>query len=196
MPQQLSCPNCGSPIAFGVRFCGNCGTGLSWPTQQQTQQSIFKRHQSGFSQENNVSAYIEYVCSHCGGRTAFTWEFGVLQTEEDFFLIPSETTFKLPIIVLHADEQVNLSVVNICDKKGDKLVPVTSKRREQIITLFPCAHCPNETGFICGVAVVLDAQKRLLLARSSEPQDVYGLPVVILMHDGKGNLSIKGIYHT
>ena len=37
MPQQLSCPNCGSPIAFGVRFCGNCGTGLSWPTQQQVQ---------------------------------------------------------------------------------------------------------------------------------------------------------------
>jgi hypothetical protein len=34
MSQQLSCPNCGSPVTFGVRFCGNCGTGLSWPTQQ------------------------------------------------------------------------------------------------------------------------------------------------------------------
>jgi len=35
MSQQVSCPNCGSPVAFGVRFCGNCGTGLNWPTQQQ-----------------------------------------------------------------------------------------------------------------------------------------------------------------
>jgi DNA-directed RNA polymerase subunit RPC12/RpoP len=196
MSQQLSCPNCGSSVAFGMRFCGNCGTGLNWPVQQQIQQSIFKRHQSGFSQKSDVSAYTEYVCPHCGGRTAFTWEFGVLQTEEDFFLIPSEPAFKLPIIMLHADKQVNLSVMGIYDKEGDKLVPITSKRHEQIITLFPCAHCPNRTGFICGVAVVLDDQKRLLLMRSSEPQDIYGLPVVILMRDGKGNLSIKGIYHT
>lgn len=37
MSQRLSCPNCGSPVAFGARFCGNCGTGLSWSTQQQLQ---------------------------------------------------------------------------------------------------------------------------------------------------------------
>jgi len=40
MSQQLSCPNCGSPVAFGVMFCGNCGTQLNWPTQQQIRQPM------------------------------------------------------------------------------------------------------------------------------------------------------------
>jgi hypothetical protein len=34
MQQGYQCPNCGAQIAFGVRFCGNCGIELSWPTQQ------------------------------------------------------------------------------------------------------------------------------------------------------------------
>lgn len=35
MQQWYQCPNCGAPVAFGARFCGNCGTQLNWPTQQQ-----------------------------------------------------------------------------------------------------------------------------------------------------------------
>ena len=35
MQQMYSCPNCGSPVAFGAGFCTNCGISLSWPTQQQ-----------------------------------------------------------------------------------------------------------------------------------------------------------------
>ena len=35
MQQQYRCPNCGTPVAFGVRFCGNCGTQFNWSTQQQ-----------------------------------------------------------------------------------------------------------------------------------------------------------------
>lgn len=34
MQQPYQCPNCGYPVAFGARFCGNCGTPLTW--QQQT----------------------------------------------------------------------------------------------------------------------------------------------------------------
>ena len=34
MQQTYSCPNCGSPVAFGAGFCTNCGTPLNWPTQQ------------------------------------------------------------------------------------------------------------------------------------------------------------------
>jgi len=37
MQQWYQCPSCGAPVAFGVRFCGNCGTQLNWPTQQQMQ---------------------------------------------------------------------------------------------------------------------------------------------------------------
>lgn len=37
MQQWYQCPNCGAQVAFGVRFCDNCGTPLNWPTQQQTQ---------------------------------------------------------------------------------------------------------------------------------------------------------------
>ena len=37
MQHQYQCSNCGAPVAFGMRFCGNCGLQLNWPTQQQTQ---------------------------------------------------------------------------------------------------------------------------------------------------------------
>ncbi len=37
MQQWYQCPNCGAPVAFGVRFCGNCRTQLNWPAQQQPQ---------------------------------------------------------------------------------------------------------------------------------------------------------------
>lgn len=37
MQQWYQCPNCGAPVAFGVRFCGNCRIQLNWPTQQQSQ---------------------------------------------------------------------------------------------------------------------------------------------------------------
>jgi hypothetical protein len=37
MQQWYQCPSCGAPVAFGVKFCGNCGTQLNWPVQQQPQ---------------------------------------------------------------------------------------------------------------------------------------------------------------
>ena len=37
MQQMYSCPNCGAPVAFGVKFCTNCSTPLNWPVQQQMQ---------------------------------------------------------------------------------------------------------------------------------------------------------------
>ena len=37
MQQWYKCPRCGASVAFGVRFCGNCGTQLNWSTQQQMQ---------------------------------------------------------------------------------------------------------------------------------------------------------------
>lgn len=37
MQQWYQCPKCGAQVAFGVRFCANCGTQLNWPTQQQMQ---------------------------------------------------------------------------------------------------------------------------------------------------------------
>jgi hypothetical protein len=31
MQQQYSCPNCGEGVPYGAKFCGHCGTELSWP---------------------------------------------------------------------------------------------------------------------------------------------------------------------
>jgi len=48
MQQTYQCPNCGAPVAFGVKFCTNCGTSLSWPTQQQVQPpSVHQQQQPG-----------------------------------------------------------------------------------------------------------------------------------------------------
>jgi hypothetical protein len=196
MQQGYQCPQCGATVAFGASFCGSCGTELSWPTQQQTQQSTSRRHQSGTSREVDVSAYVEYVCPHCGGHTAFTWEFGVSERGSDYYYIPSNPPLKLPIIILHKDPHGDLVVKDVCDKEGDKLVSRISTQRSMLTVLFSCAHCASETDFLCGIAVALDEQGGVLLMPSDEPHSVYTLPVVILMADRDGNLSVKGLYHT
>jgi len=33
MQQMYSCPNCNYPVAFGTKFCTNCGTPLMWQPQ-------------------------------------------------------------------------------------------------------------------------------------------------------------------
>lgn len=33
MQQMYQCPSCGRPVAFGTRFCGNCGTSFTWQQQ-------------------------------------------------------------------------------------------------------------------------------------------------------------------
>lgn len=45
MSQQFSCPSCGLPVAFGSRFCGNCGTELNWPTQQPQPPLVYQHQQ-------------------------------------------------------------------------------------------------------------------------------------------------------
>jgi len=37
MQQGYQCPTCGAQVAFGARFCANCGIQLNWPAQQQMQ---------------------------------------------------------------------------------------------------------------------------------------------------------------
>ncbi len=34
MQRSYQCPRCGYPVVFGVRFCGNCGTFLTWPAKR------------------------------------------------------------------------------------------------------------------------------------------------------------------
>lgn len=37
MQQRYQCIKCGAPLAYGVEYCGNCGTQLNWSTQHQRQ---------------------------------------------------------------------------------------------------------------------------------------------------------------
>lgn len=46
MQQQYQCPNCGGQVAFSMRFCGNCGTQLNWPTQQVPIPSAYQQLQT------------------------------------------------------------------------------------------------------------------------------------------------------
>ncbi|TRZ94189.1 MAG: zinc-ribbon domain-containing protein [Dehalococcoidia bacterium] len=49
MQQSYQCPNCGTQVAFGVRFCTGCGTPMNWPTQQQMQPPPTYQQQAGHS---------------------------------------------------------------------------------------------------------------------------------------------------
>jgi len=59
MQQFYYCPNCHSPVAFGVRFCGNCGTQLSWPTEQQASQKQKQELAGSQKQQAGYGHHIE-----------------------------------------------------------------------------------------------------------------------------------------
>jgi hypothetical protein len=40
MQQIYFCPNCGAPIVYSNRFCGNCGVHLQWELQQAQPESL------------------------------------------------------------------------------------------------------------------------------------------------------------
>jgi hypothetical protein len=43
MQQWYQCPTCGTLVAFGQRFCENCGAQLSYPAQQQPPPSQYQQ---------------------------------------------------------------------------------------------------------------------------------------------------------
>ena len=66
MQQWYQCPRCSAQVAYGTRFCGNCGTQLNWPTQQQTQPPPPYKQQR---------IQQSYQCSSCGSPNAFGQQF-------------------------------------------------------------------------------------------------------------------------
>ncbi len=52
MQQWYKCPNCGGQEASGINFCGNCGTQLSWTTEQQPPLPPASQYQSQTASEN------------------------------------------------------------------------------------------------------------------------------------------------
>lgn len=71
MQQWYRCPQCGASVAFGIRFCGNCGIRLSWPTQQQMSHQSYQQSQqkhynnsqetSNHKKTGNEAEQIEYL---------------------------------------------------------------------------------------------------------------------------------------
>lgn len=56
MQQTCRCPRCSGAVAFGARFCANCGTPLQW--QQQTQPPpVYQGQQQLRSDERNWFAF-------------------------------------------------------------------------------------------------------------------------------------------
>jgi len=54
MQQWYQCPNCGASVAFGVRFCGNCGTQITG-----TAQYPGERVKKGSKQQGSKWAFLK-----------------------------------------------------------------------------------------------------------------------------------------
>ncbi|MGD0352357.1 MAG: zinc ribbon domain-containing protein [Dehalococcoidia bacterium] len=62
MQQWYQCPNCGAPVAFGVRFCGHCRTQLNWPAQQQPQPpSQYQQQSVGWQAHQQQAGYGQQI---------------------------------------------------------------------------------------------------------------------------------------
>jgi len=64
MQQWYQCPRCGTQVAFGVGFCGNCGTQLNWPAQppppqyQQPPQQYGYGHEQAKAKQQKTSSWL------------------------------------------------------------------------------------------------------------------------------------------
>jgi hypothetical protein len=55
MQQWYQCPQCGAPVAFGVRFCGSCGLQLNWQTQQTQPPPVYQQFQQPRKESKKTS---------------------------------------------------------------------------------------------------------------------------------------------
>ena len=88
MQQWYQCPRCGTQVAYGTRFCGNCGMQMNWPTQwtqpppiyqqqpprEWSQQSISVPNTSGQGNQGIVPHEIE---GWNWGAFLLTWIWGI-----------------------------------------------------------------------------------------------------------------------
>ncbi len=83
--QQHQCPNCGTPVPFGAKFCGQCGIQLNWqqmpsPVNQQWQpwggssQPAFIYNTSG---QGRLSVIPYEIKEWNWGAFSFSWLWGV-----------------------------------------------------------------------------------------------------------------------
>jgi len=65
--QTYRCPNCGSPVAFGVKFCVNCGTSIDWPKMKWRKIITLQRIAPEFTEYiHNVRKLGWTPCPRCG----------------------------------------------------------------------------------------------------------------------------------
>jgi hypothetical protein len=57
MQQMYACPNCNSSVVFSAKFCGNCGTQMTWQEQQQNMQS----HYDTSATQNNLNWFQRHL---------------------------------------------------------------------------------------------------------------------------------------
>jgi hypothetical protein len=107
MQQWYQCPRCGAPVAFGCRFCTNCGTQLNWPTQQIQPPPVYQHPQQqwnyGYRQPGKEPKKTSSWLIGCLGLIAIVFLIGgaILVLRE-----PSSTTQTGPeYIRQHENEQ-------------------------------------------------------------------------------------------
>ena len=87
MQQWYQCSRCNAQVAFGVKFCGNCGMQLNWqqtqpsPVYQQRQQSTEFSQQGVFVQNTSGQGKLAVIPSEIKewnwGAFAFSWIWGI-----------------------------------------------------------------------------------------------------------------------
>ena len=85
--QQYQCSNCGAQVAFGARFCGNCGIPPNWqqmqppPVYQQWQRAGELSQQGVFVQNTSGQGKLALIPSEIKewnwGAFTFSWIWGV-----------------------------------------------------------------------------------------------------------------------
>jgi len=136
MQQMYQCPNCGSPVASGVRFCGNCGMQLNWPTQQTQPPPVYQQWQYGREGERPKQKKTSPSLIGCLGLIAMVFLIGgaIFALQEPSPTAPTLPEYiqqyenKQPPCLTALGEQVHLS--NNPDAKAVSFAELKSFIRE------------------------------------------------------------------
>jgi uncharacterized membrane protein YhaH (DUF805 family) len=83
MQQWYKCPNCGAPVAFGVKFCGNCGAQITGAIQQPEGWAKQSSRQQGskwdFLKPSGRFSRLQFACFYFVPIIVTAILFGIIQ---------------------------------------------------------------------------------------------------------------------
>jgi tetratricopeptide (TPR) repeat protein len=137
-----------------------------------------------------------FECPRCSKEKAMCFEIPLVADDKYVYIqgarqSSSPYLAKLPVVNMSVDEQGRYTVEDFFENLGGgKSEPISGERLKKPGLVIECPYCGEKAHFVLGVGLIQNKERGVLLQKDADTPEVYGLPIVLLGSDRRGNLNV------